>query len=203
MSADIWSTAIGVGGAVIVAVTAFVSTKKSTDATIQAERGRRLWEKRAAAYESTLRALLQRKLERNAALRAGWVAKETQQRLEAVLDKYSPQRWLDVQTAILAYATDWVVAAVDASTEADRKVREANERWKNLQSQHLHATPNQKEGLVGVIGEARAETQAALDVCFERDNALIDLIRKELRVERYRPVKKKTTDLLGGPDPTS
>jgi hypothetical protein len=203
-SSVLWAAGIGVAGTVIVAWTGFASTRKSTDAVIRGERGHRLWDKRAATYESTIRALVQRQHERRAALRGGWVARETQERLQAVIDKYDPVRWLDAQATILAYATDEVLASVDASTEADRKVREANDRWKNLISQHQHGTPAQKEALVGRMQGARLDTEAALGECTAKDNVLIDLIRDELRAERYLPAKKDcTTDLMGGPDPGS
>ena len=196
MSSVVWAALVGVGGTVIVAVTGFVSTRKATTATVWGERGHRLWEKRAVTYQEALRALVQRKYERRAVLYDGWMEKEAQSRLQAILDKYDQGRWFDVTAANLAYATDRVLDAMDAATEADRKVRDANAKWRNLMDQHQHADPPQQMALVTAIKRARLATQAALDECNARDDDLIELVRNELRAERYLPRPPKWSGLL-------
>jgi hypothetical protein len=111
--------------------------------------------------------------------------KETQEQIQQLISEYGGlSRWWDVNAQLLAYASDEVIAAVDASTEANRQVRSANETWKNFESQYLHS-PN--PGLVDRSSQARKETEGALSVCQVKDDALIDQIRVEQWAERYLP----------------
>jgi hypothetical protein len=97
------------------------------------ERGHRLWEKRAAAYEETLRALIQRKHERHNALMGGWMTREAQEQIQKVITEYGGLgHWWDVNVKILAYASDEVMDAVDASAEANQQVMSAFARASSM-----------------------------------------------------------------------
>jgi hypothetical protein len=190
---------VGLIGTVVVGVSGFRNTRSATEQSIQGDRVLRLWDKRAAAYEEALTALLNRKEERRALLAGGWVTQEWQQRAQALLAAYDQGEWWAMNGRLMAYSSNVVADAVDAANEAHRRVMEANERVKNLEDQVRTAGVNC--GVVDATAAARQTLRVALQDSSAKENALVDIIRSELRMEQKPLPKAGPTDLMGGPDP--
>jgi hypothetical protein len=196
------TAAIGIIASASVGISGLRNTRKATQETVQSERLLRLWDKRAAAYEQALADLLHRKENRRALLAGGWIARESQERFQNWLDSYDESKWWEMNGRLLAYSTDDVGDAVDAANEAHRQILEQNEQVKNLEEQNQTADPAMQPGIVDAIASARQTLTATLRHSADAENALIDVIRAELRIEPSEvALSSRPLDLMGGPDP--
>lgn len=176
--------AIGVTGTAIVALAGFRSTRRATANTLaassadiraqieasstslreQIEAGRRsqYWEKRAAAYEAILAAIRHRASIRHFQLDMFRLPEQANEKALADISEREPPGWYETVGRLLAYGSDDVLTAFEAAQDADRMAAKAALTWKTLGEQH----------------EAMYE---ALKVAEQKDEALLQLIRSELR----------------------
>jgi len=188
--------ALGIAGTTVTAWIGSRSTRKATErtvesgaastmATLAAAREDRLWDKRAAAYEETLAGVLYRQARRSHELRGFRWDEATEAQLKEVLDKSQPPGWFQTHARLTAYASDAVRTAFEEATQADSEVRGRYEQWTMLfadaklaaESGRMDAAARDSDEAV----KARKYIPAALDEAKEKDEALIKLIRDELR----------------------
>lgn len=155
----------------------------STMATLAAAREDRLWEKRASVYEEAIAALLHRQRKRQHDTRRYRLDEEAEKKLREFFDGYEPPGWFQVQVRAVAYASDRVLGAFDEAELAHRKVWGCYRRWVELAEDNQLAVeagnPSAVDG--GAAITARKAIDPALDEAEEKDQALVDLIRDELR----------------------
>jgi hypothetical protein len=186
---------LGIAGAVVTSIVSSRNTRNattqavqagaaSTMATLAAAREERLWEKRAAAYEETIAALLHRLEKRQHDLRMYRLDKESEQKLDDFFASYQPSGWFEAQARLLAYASDDVRHAFEATQQADREVSERRWRWLALGEESRLAVasghPNAAHDGETMIKAHRA-IGPALEDAEAMDQALIKVIRDELQ----------------------
>lgn len=126
--------ALGIVGTVVTSVVGSQSTREATERTVEAgtaantatlisAREDRLWEKRAAAYQETLTRLLHRQAERHFDLRKYRVDAETERKLKEFYENYELPAMFETQGRLVAYASDTVMAAFNASRGRTPKSR--------------------------------------------------------------------------------
>lgn len=123
---------------------------------------------------------------------------------------YKPPPWFELQGRICAYASDAVVAAYELAHTSDNEVSNLWIKWRTL------ADEAQRTAKAGDIATARAgidalktaaeAIQVALKDAEEKDQALIKLIRSELRLRPSQMTPARTLRLswygvMGPPDP--
>ena len=180
----LFGVAIGVTGTAIVALAGFRSTRRATADTlaasstdiraqieassaslreqIEADRRSRFWEKRAAAYEAILAALRHRASIRHFQLDMFQLSEQANEKALADISEREPPGWYETVGRLLAYGSDDALTAFEAAQDADRLAAKGYLTWKILGEQH----------------EAMFE---ALKVAEQKDEALLQLIRRELR----------------------
>jgi hypothetical protein len=186
---------LGIAGAVMTAVVSYRATKKATSrtiaagikatrATLSAAREDRLWEKRCAAYEETLTELLYRQAKRRHDLRGYRWDENSEQQLKEFFDSYSPSGPFEAQGRMVAYASDAVLGAFQAASQAHGEIRARYQRYSVMADDNKLAT---QSGQIGIAhgGEETIAARRAVDVAVEdaeaKDDELIKLIRDELR----------------------
>jgi hypothetical protein len=186
---------LGIVGTVVTSVVSSSNTRKATErtveegaatnrATLAAAREDRLWEKRAAAYEETLTGLLHRQAQRHFDLRKYRVDDETEQKLKQFYENYELPGVFETQGRLVAYASDAVMDAFNASRGAHAKVRVQYGRRVALRetsrlaqaSGDLKVMPNRQE-----LNEVNRQLDDVLSAADAADEALIKVIRDELR----------------------
>jgi hypothetical protein len=194
---------LGIAGTVVTSVVSSINTRKatgqsvaagtaSTMATLDAAREARLWEKRAAAYEETLTGLLHRQAQRHFDLRKyRVVGDEEEQKLKQFYENYELPGVFEVQGRLAAYASDAVMDAFNASRVAHAKVKVEHGHRAVLQESarlaqaagDLNIVPNRQK-----LSEANRQLDSALQTADAADQALIDVIRDELRSKPDAPM---------------
>ena len=148
---------VGIAGAVVTSIVSPRNTAKattqtveagvaSTAATLAAAREDRLWDKRAAAYEETIAGLLYR--QENASTTCactGWT-RSPSGRLKDFFASYEPPGWFEAQARLVAYASDEVRHASDATQQADREVSERYRQWATLGDDNRRAVESGNPG---------------------------------------------------------
>jgi hypothetical protein len=179
--------ALGIAGTVVTSVVGSRNTRKaaeqaiaagaaSTSATLAAAREDRLWEKRCAAYEETLAALLYRRDKRFWGVAGAW-DKAAAKELRNAYDEYRSTTWFERRGRLYAYASEAVRAASDAALQADVKASTLSYAAEDFRKSALDLLPNAGETLQKITDGANSahnEVRAA-------DDALIEVIREELR----------------------
>jgi hypothetical protein len=187
--------ALGIAGTVATAVVGSRNTRRATEqsvgagaantrATLAAAREDRLWEKRAAAYEETLTGLLHRQAQRHFDLRKYRVYGEEEQKLKEFYQNYELPGVFEAQGRLVAYASDAVMDTFNASRGAHAKVRVQYSHRAALQEQIRTAQANgtpQSAPDGGTMMDAQRKLDAALEAADAADEALIKVIRDELR----------------------
>lgn len=187
--------ALGIVGTVVTSVVGSQSTREATERTVEAgtaantatlisAREDRLWEKRAAAYQETLTRLLHRQAERHFDLRKYRVDAETERKLKEFYENYELPAMFETQGRLVAYASDTVMAAFNASRGAHAKVQvQYGHRAALRESARLAQESGRLEGVPD--GDTMLDAQRQLDIALEAadaaDQTLIDVIRVELR----------------------
>jgi hypothetical protein len=187
--------ALGIMGTVTATVVGSRNTKRATEATIAAgaatttatlaaAREDRLWEKRCAAYETMLEALLYRQRKREHDLRMYRLDEDSEEKLREFFDSYQAPGWFQARARLTAYASDPVLAAFEASEQAHHEV------WACYQRYRMMADDNKRAVETGQFGaahggqetiDARKAVHPAVEEAEVQDQALIKLIRDELR----------------------
>ncbi len=192
------SGGVGAVGVVGTAVTAWIgsrSTRKATEqaiaagadntrATLAAAREDRLWEKRAAAYETTVEALLYRQQKRYDELRTFRLDEDSEQKIADFFASYQAPGWFETQARLVAYASDATRDAYEVSQRAD------SEAVARYQDYRLYAEDN-KDALssgnpedahdILTMRESRRAMGQAVREAMTTDELLIKVIRDELR----------------------
>jgi hypothetical protein len=186
---------LGVVSTAVIGYLGFRNTRKTTErtvaagaastrATLAAAREERLWEKRAAAYEETLTDLRHRQTKRRHDLRGYRWDETSEQKLNDFFANYEPPDWFQAQARMVAYASNPVLDAFEASHRAHLGVRDRYQRWKAMGDDNKRAAETGRPGAAHDGGEtlkAHKEINPVLEEAEVRDEALIKLIRDELR----------------------
>lgn len=183
MDPTVTAAAIGVGGTVIVGVVGFWASIWNTRKSIAHDREGRLWDKRAAAYETALTETVNR-----SATRERWLNSSSETWTVENLEEYRAWQakpdWSEAEGKLLAYASQQVLEALIAARSADAHTAEAFDRvgeriaagklemaagaltWDALRKQVLP--------MLELVREAANES-------LSRANNLIDLMQIELQ----------------------
>jgi hypothetical protein len=198
ISAALISGGVGVLGVAGTAITAWVGSRNtrlatertvaggtaSTVATLAAAREDRLWEKRAAAYEETVAGLLYRRRKRKDDLRMYRLDQEPEQQLKDFFSSYEPPGWFEARTRLIPYASDAVLDASNGSEGADQEVWNLYRQWLTLVEDNKRAVKSGSPWAAAddeTMIKARREVNFALEEAETQDQALIKVIRDELR----------------------
>jgi hypothetical protein len=186
---------LGIAGTATVAIAGFRSTKNATVRTIAAStantmaslaaaREDRLWDKRAAAYEEVIAALQYRQMKRQHELRMYRLDEDSEQQLKDFFASYEPPGWFQAQARLRAYASDEVWEAFEATRQADVEVSGRYRQWKMLADDNRLAVESGRPG-AATDGQttinARRAVNPAVEEAETRDEAVVKLIRDELR----------------------
>jgi len=182
--------ALGIAGTVATAIVGSRSTRKATEATVAAgtasnkatlvaARDDRLWEKRCVAYEDMIGTLLRRQKKRQTEMTREvlGIPIETDDDGWPVTDE--PPVSFEDQARLLAYASDEVRDAFEATRQADSDLGICRAKWVVLVEEARGEVPFVQRKLN--TREAYAEVRRTRSDAEERDQALISLIRRELR----------------------
>jgi hypothetical protein len=192
-----------IGGAVAVAVAAAVASYRTavrtTRMALDAARGDRRWDKKAAAYLDAIAYLSDRRAKRQGYLNPRRLTREDEESLDKYFASYSAPRWFDMSAALLAFATREVLDALLAANTADSKARRAYEQWK--QDDRLKQRHDEIEGMPGrqaeatFVIEALATFRVRLGEAEASEDALMELMRDDLHrspSDEY-PVRRSTS----------
>lgn len=210
---------LSLGGTVWVALAGFRNTRKATTQTVEAgtadtvlaldaARGDRLWHKQTASYEETNAYLLFRQVKRRYELSPA-ADQPPPRAIEELFSHHKAAEWFAIQGRLVTYAEDVVVDAYNAAHFADSKVYMLYRTWKELKQQsedYIAAgdVASAQDGAAG-LGAAADAIGPALKDAEEKDQALIKLIRRELRRKPSAPlpdVDESATAKPVGPDPS-
>lgn len=192
-----------IGGAVAVAVTAAVvgyrTTVRTTRMALDAARGDRRWDKKAAAYLDAIAYLSDRRAKRQAYLNPRLLTPEDEESLDKYFASYSAPRWFDMSAALLAFATGEVLDALLAANTADSKARRAYEQWKQddrLKQRHdeIGGMPD-REVEAAFVMDALATFGVRLREAEASEDALMELMRDDLNrnPSNDHPVRRSTS----------
>jgi hypothetical protein len=175
------SVAVGVTGTVIVGISGFRNTRRATEMAVQGERGHRLWDRQAAAYEAALATLLRSRKVLNDLIETTWDegGDDVRAKVLRFVTAYTGEAWLPRQASLLAYADDDVLTAIDAVTQADDKVMDENTLWMNLA--YLDKAEKVQTDMAEDLYQGRSHVYPALEQSRAAGDELIRLIRVGLR----------------------
>jgi hypothetical protein len=187
--------ALGIAGTVTATVVGSRNTERATEATmmagaattaatLSAAREDRLWEKRAAAYEETLTGLLHRQAQRHFDLRKYRVDDKTEQKLKQFYENYELPGIFETQGRLVAYASDVVMDAFNATRGAHANVKVQHGHRAALRESARLAQESGRLGGVpdaDTMMDAQRQLDSALEAADAADDALIKVIRDELR----------------------
>jgi hypothetical protein len=187
--------AIGIFGTAVTAWIGSKSTRKATEqaveagadntrATLAAAREDRLWEKRCAVYEETLAEVQFRSERRAYELRTYRMDKDSEERAEAYFATYETPKSFTAQGRMTAYASDAVLAAYEASRTATLEVilRHGDHLTLAVENRQAAASGNPAAAPGSqATKDARKAAELALEMAKAADDALIKVIRDELR----------------------
>jgi hypothetical protein len=185
----------GVVSTATVAVVGFRSTKNATIRTIAgstantmaslaAAREDRLWEKRSAAYEEIIGVLTHRQLKRQHELRMYRLTEAGEQQLKDFFDSYDPPGWFESQARLLAYASNEVRRAFEATRRADLEASGLYQSYVTLAEDNRLAAASGHPGTATdgqTMIKARNAVNPAVQEADAKAEAVIKLIRDELR----------------------
>jgi hypothetical protein len=168
--------ALGIVGTVVTSVVGSKNTREATEqaieagaantrATLAAARGDRLWEKRAAAYEETLAWLLHRQAKRT-----------DNEAAQEFYKTFGVPGTFETHSRLIAYASDAVVDGYGTARGAHERVRMWYSKLEAL-GEHIYLPgPDLQAGTY-----AQRQLNDAVEVAEDANNALVDVIRDELR----------------------
>lgn len=163
MNSVVLAATIGVGGTVIVGLAGFSAAIWTTRKTIQHARDTRMWDKRAEVYVDVLAAVHYRQTKRERDMRTWHLPEEDDQHEAAYLANYTQPDFHQPEGRQLAFASQPVITAVQASSTADMYAMSASRSR---------------------LDDAAADrAQAARKAANDADDAVVELIRAELQGE--------------------
>ncbi len=187
MDPTVAAALIGVGGAVIVAVVGFLTTRAITGKTIRASDRQaseaRIWDKRATAYEAALAVLGDRAAKRERWLRSSSETWTAENRAEYFASYETPE-WFAVQGRLLAYSSQQVLKALAGAQSADHDVAQAfdnvGERREAGQKELAAATLTWDE-LQQQVSPLLEQVREAVEKSRKWDEYLVSLMQTELQ----------------------
>lgn len=187
---------VSLGGTIVVAVSGFRNTTRSSskaiDAgtdqlvrTLDAARDDKLWDKRTQTYEEITAYLLyiQAKRRLEARRRRYRLDAEFEAANDRLLGEYKPASWWDLQGRLVIYGSDEAIAAFEASHSADNEVAGALVRLTTLNQDAKDASSSGLSAQMPEMTEIRAarqELEEARQRADAADQALAKLARAEL-----------------------
>ena len=181
------ATIVSVSATAFVAVRAYHTTRTTNAETIQAgientirvlngARDDRIWDKRAETYVEALRYLHRTQTEREDMAQTGRLVKEAERQLEDWRAGMLTPEWREIQARLLAYASQPVLDALQASEQAIGWFRERFQNWKWMRDNVGDPDgPNASD-----VSRADEAIRLAMEEASRRDNALLEAIRAEL-----------------------
>lgn len=182
------ATIISVSATAFVAVRAYHTTRTTNAETIQAgventvrvldgARDDRIWDKRAEAYVDALRFLHRTRTEREEMAHTGRYVQEAEQQLEDWRAGMLTPQWREIQSRLLAYASQPVLDALQASEQAIGRFREAFQNWKWARD---NAGTDEEAPTEADVRAVEDRIRPAMEEASRRDEALLEAIRAEL-----------------------
>src|SRR5215471_14382117 len=100
-------------GAVVGAVGAYLATVRNTSKTIEHEREKRVWDRRAEVYVEALAAVHYRQIVRESGIRAYMehLSASESERAQVILASYKAPNWHELEARMQAFASEPVVTA--------------------------------------------------------------------------------------------
>lgn len=179
MDPTVAAAAIGVGGTVVVGVAGFAAAIWGTKRTIAHDRANGVWDRRADVYIEALAALNHRQIRRGLETQTGPVHHQVRQGAQEYLATYQQPDWSALEARLLAFASEPVFSAVQASSTAHRKAIDAFKSWRELAARQSPSG----EGIEVANTAAETARQSAENA----DDVVVELIRAELQ-GRGRPL---------------
>lgn len=177
------------GGLVAIAQTVVNGriTRRAAETTIEGEHRQRLWEKQSAAYEVTVKAVLARRVRREALTSRGDVGNIGSHPVQELRKAEEPGE-IQTRAAMRAYASPAVWAAYERADEANAAF------WMSLIDLASAHTLEQAAGPgKGIFGPDYPTAVAAMNKtktdAWTADDALFEAINRELA---WRPASTKT-----------
>ena len=186
MNPVVTAATIGVGGTVIVGVAGFGASILNTRRTIAHARETRIWDKRAEAYVDAIAAVHYRHAKRDLDMRTYPLDAESARREGEYLAAYTPPDWYALEGRLLAFASQPVIKAVQASS-----------------AKHMYAMNALKVSQYPDAVERAREAQKAAD---NADDAVIEVIRAELQgrgaplPDRQSPPAEQPAEISATPE---
>lgn len=180
MNPVVLAAAIGVSGTVIVGVAGFGAAIWNTRKTVANAHENRLWDQRATVYVDTIAAVNYRQVKRNHETNAPFPPDpDYDRRMEAYLSAYKPPDWHLLEARLVAFATESVVTAMQASSTAHERAMDA----RHAASQALRQSRNDAGYFTAddIWTAANAAAEAAAKTAEAADGAVIELIRRGLQ----------------------
>jgi hypothetical protein len=166
MNSTVLAATIGVSGTVIVGVAGFGAAIWNNRKTLAHARETRLWDQRVSVYVDALAAIHYRQLLRAYdTLAFDPPDQEAASRLEALMAEYNLPDGQQLQARLIAFATEAIVTAMDASLEAHNRAMSYRKVWADamMRAGPLDAASKHAAGSVTDADSAAlaAETAAA------------------------------------------
>ena len=123
-------------------------------------------------------------MKRQHELRMYRLDEDSEQQLKDFFASYEPPGWFQAQARLRAYASDQVQEAFEATRQADLEVRVLYDRWFMLTEQARTAMESGNFAAApdgSLVIQARRDVNPALEEAEAKDEAVIKLIRDELR----------------------
>lgn len=189
MDPTVAAALIGVSGVVIVGVAGFGATIWTTRKTLQHARNDRLWDKRAEVYVDALAAVHYRNAKRERDMRTWPMSPDDDRQEEAFLATYTAPDWHQLEARLLAFASQPVISAAQASSTMHQRAMSAH-----------RSHPGDEA--------AQERAQQARKAANGADDVLVELIRAGLQgsgppVADWEPLRQADArkNLKSGPFP--
>lgn len=183
MDPTIAAALIGVGGATLVAITSFLTTRAITARQLADARQSRIWDKQAAAYTDAIAGVQWQTARRNRELAMIELTGS-----DPLDDAPSPVDWAELQGRLFAFASPRVLVALKAASDAGQEAKRITTHLFGLitfavtPGEQWDRTTDSTDEIERAIEAADRAAQAAND----KDDALIDAIRADLHGEKGR-----------------
>jgi hypothetical protein len=121
MNPTVMAAAIGVGGTVIVGVAGFSVAIWNTRKTIGHAREGRVWDQRAKVYTDEIAVVHYRQTAREHRTGINLPTEQAKWDAQNYLSKYQQPSWIELEARLLAFASEPVITAVQASATAHQE----------------------------------------------------------------------------------
>jgi len=177
------------GWTALVAITTTRTARRTNQATIDAAaentkraldaaRDERIWEKRAEAYLDAMRFVRHRRDVYDDITRLFRYDEATEERIKKWLDSFQLPDIRGIEIRLLAYASQPVIDAMNASGAAHEHMTRAHQDWTTAMNQATKGVPGAPTD--AQVAEARAAIEPAAKEATAKEEALLDAIRADL-----------------------